>query len=206
MDKNQYLQPRQYEMMVVFLPDQTEEDTQAMIDKMTGYITGQNGTIDSISAESPWGRRRLAYTIRHDGVDYRDGHYVLVYFTTMASAITELERDLKLDTNVIRYLLLQFDEQMGEKIDESAIAGGEEADGETADAEVATSTEDVIEAEAAETTTEEEVETADREEAAVEETVAVEEAPAEEAAAEESVEAPAETEAAEETAEEETEA
>lgn len=137
MDKSKYLQPRQYEMMVILLPDQAEEDTTAMIDKMLGYITDEQGTIDSVHTDSPWGRRRLAYTIRHEGVDYRDGHYVLVYFTVLASAIGEIERELKLDTNVIRYLLLQYDEQMGEKIDENDLesddTGDESEDGASED-------------------------------------------------------------------------
>lgn len=156
MDKSNYLQPREYEMLAILLPDQPEEETKANIDTMLGHITEQNGTIDSVNADSPWGRRRLAYTIRHEGVDYRDGHYVLVYFTAMPSALTEIERDLKLDTNVIRYLLLINDPEMGEKFDESQIAEAEAAEGEeVAAAEEVAETEEVAEEAAAEESTEE---------------------------------------------------
>lgn len=176
MDKTNYLKPREYEMLAVLVPDQGDEETQTAIDKMLGYITDESGTINSMSADSPWGRRRLAYTIRHEGVDYRDGHYVLVYFTAMPSAISEIERELKLDVNVIRYLLLIHDEEMGEKIDPNAVveAEGEEASDEAPAEEVATEEAPAEEAAA--------------EEAPAEEEVAEEEAPAEDEAAEESEE------------------
>lgn len=190
MDTSNYLKPRDYEMMAVLVPDQGDEETQAAIEKMLGYITDENGTVDSVSADSPWGRRRLAYTIRHEGVDYRDGHYVLVYFTAMPSAISEIERELKLDVNVIRYLLLINDPEMGEKIDPNAVVEDEEAEGEEATEEVAT--------EEAAPSEEAPAEEAAGEEPAAEE-VSAEEAPAEEADAEE--EAPAEEEAAEEAEE-----
>lgn len=139
MDSNKYLSPRAYEMMAILLPDQGDEETSAAVEKMLGYITDEQGTVDSVASDSPWGRRRLAYTIRHEGVDYRDGHYVLVYFTAMPSAISEIERELKLDTNVIRYLLLTHDPHMGEQIDASAVdaegdESGDEAQGEAAPA------------------------------------------------------------------------
>lgn len=170
MDKSQYIKPRAYELMAILLPDQPEAETQAAVDAVVGYITDQNGTIDSISTDSPWGRRRLAYTIRHEGVDYRDGYYVLAYFTTLASTLSDIERELKLDTNVIRYLLLSYDENMGEQTVEGeevaeAIEESEDADDEVetveeAAEEVVAEAEEVI-AEAEEAVAEEEVEEAE---------------------------------------------
>lgn len=185
MDKSNYLQSREYEMLAILLPDQGEEETKTAIDKMLSYITDESGTVDSVNVESPWGRRRLAYSIRHEGVDYRDGHYVLVYFTAMPSALTEIERELKLDTNIIRYLLLVNDPEMGEKFDESALAAEEAEEGEAVESEEAPAATE-------ETATDEVAEEAATEEAEAEETEAVEEAPAEaeaEEAAEETEEA-----------------
>jgi len=185
-------------MLAILLPDQPEEDTKASIDTMLGHITEQNGTINSVSADSPWGRRRLAYTIRHEGVDYRDGHYVLVYFTAMPSALTEIERDLKLDTNVIRYLLLINDPEMGEKFDESQVA---ETEGEDAEAEAAPAEETSTEEPAAEAAPAEE---SAAEESAADEAPATEEDAAEEAPVEEPATDAADTQeaAAEEATEE----
>ena len=199
-------------MLAILVPDQGEEESKAAIDTLQGYITSGNGTIDSLQTDSPWGRRRLAYTIRHEGVDYRDGHYVLMYFTVLPSAIAEIERDLKLDTNVIRYLLLINDPEMGEKIDEAALAA-EQAEAEAAAAEEASTAETEEQAEATEVTATEEAapaeEAAPTEEAAPAEETASEEAPQEEATEEVAStedEAPAEEVAAEEApAEEEAE-
>lgn len=142
MENSTYILPRAYEMMAILLPDQGDEVTTAAIEKMLGYITDEQGTIDSVASDSPWGRRRLAYTVRHEGVDYRDGHYVLVYFTAMPSAISEIERELKLDVNVIRYLLLTHDPHMGEKIDESAIEAENAERGDAAPAPTSQATAD----------------------------------------------------------------
>ena len=182
-------------MLAILVPDQGEEESKAAIDTLQGYITSGNGTIDSLQTDSPWGRRRLAYTIRHEGVDYRDGHYVLMYFTVLPSAIAEIERDLKHDTNVIRYLLLINDPEMGEKIDEAALAA-EQAEAEAAAAEEASTAETEEQAEATEVTATEEA--APAEEAAPTE----EAAPAEEAAPTEEA-APAEETANEKAPQEE---
>ncbi len=163
METSQYIKARQYELMVILVPDQPEAETQAAVEAFVGYITDENGTIDSLSTDSPWGRRRLAYTIRHEGVDYRDGFYALAYFTAMPDAISNIERELKLDTNVIRYLLLSYDENMGEKVDETAV----EAEDEEAEAEVEVTEEVAEEATAEEPVAEEEAE-ADEEDAAAE--------------------------------------
>lgn len=207
MDNSQYLLPREYEMLAILLPDQGEDETKTAVDKVLSYITDENGTIDSVSTDSPWGRRRLAYTIRHEGVDYRDGHYALVYFTAMPNVLNEIERELKLDVNVIRYLLLTHDPHMGEKLDGSEV-DGEGADGEeSAEAPAeAVNTEPTTAAATEEATTETVAEEAPVEEAAADEAPA-EEAVAEEAAAEEAPatetvaeEAPAEEEMAAEPA------
>ena len=199
MDKSKYLKPREYEMLAILVPDQGEEESKAAIDTVQGYITSGNGTIDSINTDSPWGRRRLAYTIRHEGVDYRDGHYVLAYFTMLPSALAELERDLKLDTNVIRYLILINDPEMGEKIDPSAVEAEQAEEG----TEEAPATEATAEEAPAEEETAPVEEVATEEAAPAEEVAAEEEAPAEEATTEET---PAEETAEEEAPAEETEA
>lgn len=170
---------RDYEMMTILIPDMAEEDTQAALEKVRGYITDVNAEISNVLTDSPWGRRRLAYTIRHEGVDYRDGFYSVIHFTAQPNTIGEIERELKLDTNVIRYLLVMDDPKAGEKVQEqpeTEAAATEDAPAE-APAEAATTTQET---------------------AATEETPAAEEAPVAEAAQE----APAN----DETADTETEA
>lgn len=101
--------------MSILVPDMADEDTQAAIDRISGYIAGATGEVTQTLVDSPWGRRRLAYTMRFNSVDYRDGVYVLTRFSASPNAINEIERDLKLDTGVIRYLLVMDDPKAGEQ-------------------------------------------------------------------------------------------
>ncbi len=107
--------PRPYELMTVLVPELGDEDLDAQIDRINGQITAAGGSISETLRESPWGRRRLAYAIRHNGQDYRDGYYVVTHFTLPPARTTELERDLKLNVQVIRYLLVHDDPKVGER-------------------------------------------------------------------------------------------
>ena len=75
---------RPYEMMIVLAPDVPEDELDPSIDTIEDYVTRVGGEVIAISRDSPWGRRRLAYPIRHAGRDVRDGYYALYYFDCRA--------------------------------------------------------------------------------------------------------------------------
>lgn len=108
-------EPRAYEIMAVFLPELADEDLTVQLDRAGGYITSVGGTIKEVLTDSPWGRRRLAYPIRFNGEDFRDGYYAVYHFDLEPSAMTDVERELKLDTRVMRYLLVHDDPKAGER-------------------------------------------------------------------------------------------
>jgi small subunit ribosomal protein S6 len=91
--------------MALINPEITDEALTAAVDTVTGIITSSGGEISLIKRDTPWGRRRLAYPIQR----YRDATYVLYQFMASPSSIAPLERDLKLDEQVIRYLLVRQD-------------------------------------------------------------------------------------------------
>ena len=126
--ENDYRQPRSYELMTVLVPDLDEEATNAAIEKVQATLTTA-GQLVHTEQSSPWGRRRLAYAIRHNGQDYRDGYYLLTYFTAMPDRTDEIERELKLDPRVIRYLLLQSEPFVAPAPEESEAAPEAEAEG-----------------------------------------------------------------------------
>lgn len=103
--RNNSQSARQYELMAIFAPDVAEENLAGAVEHVSGILTTAGGNVTLILRDSPWGRRRLAYPIRHESRDVRDGIYVLYYFESDASRIVEIERDLKLTTNVIRYMV-----------------------------------------------------------------------------------------------------
>lgn len=100
-------EPRPYEMMVLIRPSVTDEALTEEVDRISSVITQAGGTISNVKRESPWGRRRLAYQIQ----DARDATYVLYHYNSEPSQIQEIERDLKLDDRIIRYLLIRQDER-----------------------------------------------------------------------------------------------
>jgi len=86
-----------YETIFVVNPDLSDDETQNVIQKFTGIISATGGV--QLKLED-WGRRRLAYKIDK----FNQGYYVLVDFAGMPAGLMELERNLKIDDRIIRYL------------------------------------------------------------------------------------------------------
>ena len=102
---SEYKRFRDYELMVVFHPELSEEDLVTESDRVQGYLTTAEATVTHVNRDAPWGRRRLAYPIRHGGRDLRDGIYALYYFNSESGRIEDMEREIKLNDRIIRYLL-----------------------------------------------------------------------------------------------------
>lgn len=132
--------PRNYELMTVFSPDIPEEEIQATIDRVVGYITTASGEVVDVNRDSPWGRRRLAYPVRHASRDVRDGFYTLYHFLVAPHRVEDIEREIKLNDRIMRYLVTQHTPK---PVGETAPAEGEAtpteegAEGETPVAEAA---------------------------------------------------------------------
>ncbi len=91
---------REYELMVILRADLAEDDLTAQIDTVQGWIESNSGKITSLDR---WGRRRLAYPIERQ----RDGYYLLYKLSLPVQAPFELERNLRINENVLRYLLIR---------------------------------------------------------------------------------------------------
>lgn len=98
---------RKYELMAIFVPELPEDELQAAVTRVSDILTGAGGSVSIINREAPWGRRRLAYPIRHASRDVRDGFYVLYYAELDSQSVADVERDLKLTDNLMRYLITQ---------------------------------------------------------------------------------------------------
>jgi small subunit ribosomal protein S6 len=95
--------PRGYELMVLINPEVTDEALSTEVDQIGGFITATGAEITYLKRDTPWGRRRLAYPIQR----FRDATYVLYQFLGSPSTLNDIERDLKLDERIIRYLLVR---------------------------------------------------------------------------------------------------
>lgn len=88
-----------YELTYIVRPDLEEEAVPPVFETVSQLITTGGGTVDEPDV---WGRRRLAYPIRN----HSEGTFVLQRFQLPPDQITELERNLKLSEDVIRYLVV----------------------------------------------------------------------------------------------------
>jgi small subunit ribosomal protein S6 len=91
-----------YEMVVIFNPEVVEDRLEAAVNNLTGFITNRGGTISEVLR---WGKRSLAYPIKHSVT----GTYVLARFTLKPTACKELETSLKISDQVLRHLLIKLD-------------------------------------------------------------------------------------------------
>jgi len=124
---------RTYELMTIFSPDVAEDEIQATIEAVVGYITDASGENVEFNRDSPWGRRRLAYAVRHASRDVRDGFYTLYHFEVAPHRVIDIEREIKLNDRIMRYLLTQYTPR---PIDESAAAEAFAASTEEAGSDV----------------------------------------------------------------------
>ena len=96
---------KQYELVYIAAPDATEEQLNELQALIEGIVTKANGTIDKTDV---WGRRRLAYQIgRH-----KEGHYVVLLFSSEGELVKELDRRLKVSDLIIRHLIVRVDEEL----------------------------------------------------------------------------------------------
>ena len=93
----------QYELIFVVQPEMEEEPLNALVEKVSQTIRDLGGQVVQVE---PWGRRRMAYTIKK----YRDGFYFLVHLELPTTAVRNLERSLKLVEDLMRYLVVRKDE------------------------------------------------------------------------------------------------
>ncbi|MBD3616258.1 MAG: 30S ribosomal protein S6 [Gracilimonas sp.] len=94
-----------YEFTYIINPVLEEDKFKETVDKVTKLIEKHGGEIDEVDE---WGLRQFAYNINKKG----SGYYVNMYFTADAEAIAPIERQLRIDDDILRYLTLKYDAKM----------------------------------------------------------------------------------------------
>ena len=94
---------REYELMFVLTPELQEDGVTAAAERVTSLITNRGG---EITKTDTWGRRRMAYPIRHQ----LDGYYTVMRFRLEANLTDELDRNLRLNESVLRHLIVRAEE------------------------------------------------------------------------------------------------
>jgi small subunit ribosomal protein S6 len=93
----------QYELMVILTPEIDERQVAPTLDKFLKVITNDGGSIENVDI---WGKRRLAYEIQKK----TEGIYAVVNFTATSAATQELDRQLKLNEQIMRTKVLRAEE------------------------------------------------------------------------------------------------
>ena len=93
----------QYELMVILTPEIDERQVAPTLDKFLNVITNDGGSIENVDI---WGKRRLAYEIQKK----TEGIYAVVNFTATSAATQELDRQLKLNEQIMRTKVLRAEE------------------------------------------------------------------------------------------------
>lgn len=91
-----------YENVFIARQDLTPAKVAELTDKYASVIESNGG---KISKRENWGLRTLAYKINKN----RKGYYMLMNIDAPAPAVVEMERLMRLDENLLRYLTLKVD-------------------------------------------------------------------------------------------------
>ena len=88
---------RPYEILVIVDPRPTDEEVTELLTQIGEQAKSLGIEVDKVDN---WGKRRLAYDIRKQ----REGTYAVFEAKAEPSMVKELERQLRLNENVLRFL------------------------------------------------------------------------------------------------------
>lgn len=98
-----------YEMLFIISNRFTEDEAKKCVAKVENIISQSEG---KITLNEFWGKKRLAYPIKHETY----GYYNLMEFDLERTALAKLEEKLRLDHDVLRHLIVikkvKTDEQL----------------------------------------------------------------------------------------------
>lgn len=91
-----------YELMTIIKNDLGEEKAKKLSSDISELITSLGGKVTKADF---WGKRKLAYEIKHD----TEGYYDVINFDLNADKVLTLKKKLNLMQEVVRYLITAVD-------------------------------------------------------------------------------------------------
>lgn len=92
-----------YEHIVIARQDISAQQAEGIAADLTKIVEDNGGKV--VKTEQ-WGLRNIAYKIKKN----RKGHYMMLVLDAPAGAVAELERNIRLNEDIIRYLTIRVDE------------------------------------------------------------------------------------------------
>jgi small subunit ribosomal protein S6 len=96
---------RIYEELFIVRPDATEEEIDGIVEPLRSVISTGGGTVDKVDK---WGVRKLAYKVEKRN----EGFYVLIQFSSGPQVVKELERRLRVNDSVMKFITVRIDEKL----------------------------------------------------------------------------------------------
>ena len=93
-----------YEVMYIINAGVEDDKRAALIESLNGIITREGGKVVNVNE---WGMRDFAYRID----DMTKGYYVVVNFEADNAGVKEFDRLMRINPNVVRYMIINKDEQ-----------------------------------------------------------------------------------------------
>lgn len=94
---------RRYESTLIAHVDLSEDELSNLIARYSEIITGQKGILVKVER---WGKRRLAYLIKKQA----RGFYILIDYAGETAAVNELERNLKINDRILKFMTVLKEE------------------------------------------------------------------------------------------------
>jgi small subunit ribosomal protein S6 len=91
-----------YENVFIARQDVPAAQVDTLADTLTNIVKEQGG---QVTKKEYWGLRNLTYRIKKN----RKGHYMLLNIDGPAAAVKELERNLRLNEDILRFLTVRVD-------------------------------------------------------------------------------------------------
>ena len=92
-----------YELVAIISPEVDEEGVSKIVDKVTQSINSRGGVVEEIKN---WGRRKLAYPIKK----FLEADYILARFKLMPKSVKELEGEISVFGDILRYLVVKVED------------------------------------------------------------------------------------------------
>jgi len=93
---------KEYELMTIIKPNMDTEDVNKIVEKFEDSIKAFGGKVLSTDKI---GRKKLSYDIQK----FKDGFFVVYKLEIDEAKVAELKRQIKLNDNIIRFMLLIAD-------------------------------------------------------------------------------------------------
>jgi small subunit ribosomal protein S6 len=92
-----------YECVILARQEVSAPQVETLIEEMSNVLTAGGG---NVSKKEFWGLRNIAYRVKKN----RKAHYVLLNVDSPSAAVKEMERQMSLNEDVLRFLTIRVDE------------------------------------------------------------------------------------------------